>query len=216
MSEEPAPSPFKLPAAGPSAADVADRDLWEKTAEGSLAAVQAAAEKWRTGLAAFVTLVTGGLLIKGPEAADDLGDQWLLAISILGGSGLLLAVIGLWNALRAAAGSPAAVRYEDVAARHGSFRQFQIASAAAASNTLARARTLVGWSLALLGATVIVWWWAPTEPAQLVKINHGDKEVCGVLKSADGHEFSVKPAGTSKAVTVSFDDTDNVFIVDKC
>lgn len=125
-------APFRSPATGPSAAQIADRDLWDKAAEGSLASVQAAAEKWRTGLAAFVTLVTGGLLIKGPEASSDLTRCWLTVLTVTGALGLGLAVIGLWKALAAAAGTPSSLRYEDVISRHGSFRQYQVAAAAAA------------------------------------------------------------------------------------
>ncbi len=209
------PSRFRLPPAGPSAADVADRDLWEKAAEGSLASVQAAAEKWRTGLAAFVTLVTSGLLLKGPEAASDLSDLWRTILTVLGGGGLALAVLGLWQALRAA-GTASKLRYEDVIGRHGSFKQYQVAAANVASSSLGRARMLVGWSLMLLGITVFAWWWAPTEPTHVVKVAYGSETVCGKLESADDQEIAVKPDGASKTTTVPFPKITNIYIVDTC
>ncbi len=205
-----------LPSSGPSAADVADRDAWEKAADSSLATVQAAAEKWRTGLAAFVTIVTGGLLIKGPEAASDLSTIWLAAVSIAGGLGLLSAIVGLWMALSAAAGTPAELHYEDVIARHGSYKQYQVAAAKTAASKLAAARQWVGVSLVLLGVTVISWWWAPTEPPQLIKVEHGDEVVCGKLQSADNQNLAVKVSGESKPTTLTFDEIDNFRIVDKC
>ena len=212
----PTPPKYRLPAHGPSPADIADRDLWEKASDASLSSVQAAAEKWRTGLAAFVTLVTGGLLIKGPEAAKDLSTDWLIALTVLGGGGLLLAVSGLWQALRAAAGVPAGLRYEDVVAKYTSFRQFQVAAAKTAAKTLATARWLVGGSLLLLGATLIVWWWTPSESGQLVSVTHGDATVCGTLKSADDQTFVIQVAGESTPTAVAFGDAENVRIVGEC
>lgn len=212
----PNPPEFLLPSSGPTPADVADRDLWEEATEESLSSVQAAAEKWRTGLAAFVTIVTGGLLIEGPEAAKALSNQWRLAITLLGGGGLLLAVLGLWHALRAAAGVPARLRYEEIVARYGSFRQFRVAAAQSAAATLATARKLVGYSLALLGLSVIAWWWTPTKPTHLVEVTYGDSVVCGKLQSADNQRFIVKVAGASEVTTVLFEVVDNVYVVDEC
>lgn len=216
MTDQPPPPPFRLPTSGPSLSQVADRDLWDKATDASLATVQAAAEKWRTGLAAFVTLVTSGLLIKGPEAAKDLTTEWRLAITILGGGGMLLAVLGLWQALKAAAGAPSSLRYETIVTAYGSFKQYQIASAQTAAKTLAVARRLVGWSLILLAATVIAWWWAPTEPSPVVKAQYGDKEVCGTLSSADDQTLSIKAKGTSKATEIPFAEIKNLYVTDKC
>lgn len=212
----PEPPPIRLPATGPSSQEVSDRDLWEKAAEGSLASVQAAAEKWRTGLAAFVTLVTGGLLLKGPEATKDIDTGYLALLSLLGGGGLLLAVLGLWQALQAAAGSPASLRYEKVLATYGSYRQYQVAAASAASRALAWARKLVAGSLVLLGLTVLVWWWVPTPAEHFLKVAYGDKAVCGKLISADQQRYVILPDGASMKTTVDFDDVTNVYVLDDC
>ena len=83
-----APPKYRKPATAPTAAQVADAERWAKLADSSLATTQAAAEKWRTGLAAFVTIVTGGLLIKGPEAAADIERSWLVALTLLAAAGL--------------------------------------------------------------------------------------------------------------------------------
>src|SRR5215469_16657849 len=117
----------RRPAHGPTPAQVADRDRWEALTSASLTTTQAAAEKWRTGLAAFVTLVTGGLLIKGPQSASDLTTGWRITLTLLMGGGLALAVVGLWMALRAAAGAPGNVSYPEVVRIHGGVRQFEVA-----------------------------------------------------------------------------------------
>ena len=103
----------RLPARGPTPDQIADRERWEAMTSASMSSVQAAAERWRTGLAAFVTLITGGLLIKGPQAASDLTTGWRIVITLLAGAGLVLAVVGLWLALRAAAGAPGSVSYPE-------------------------------------------------------------------------------------------------------
>ena len=212
----PAPPPFVEPDEGPSASDVADRELWDTTAAQSLTSVEAAAEKWRTGLAALVTLATGGLLVKGTAAASDIKTWALAVITVLGSAGLALAILGLWNALAAAAGTPAAVSYDAVVEKYGSYQQFQVAAAKAAASKLANARQLVIGALIALGLTVIAWWWAPAKQTHLVKVTYGKESVCGKLMSADGQNFVVKPDGASKSTTVAFNAVGNIAVVDKC
>ena len=65
-----AASKVRKPAHGPSVDVIADRDRWEALTNTSLSSTQAAAEKWRTGLAAFVTLVTGGLAPQRTSRCD--------------------------------------------------------------------------------------------------------------------------------------------------
>jgi hypothetical protein len=79
----PVPPKYRKPLAGPTAGNLQDQTLWEQLSGQSLTATQAAADKWRTGLAAFVTLATGGLLLKGPEAASDVTTGWRIALTIL-------------------------------------------------------------------------------------------------------------------------------------
>jgi hypothetical protein len=155
----PAPPKYRKPAAGPTAESLADRARWQELSEQSLSSTQAAAEKWRTGLAAFVTLATGGLLLKGPGAASDLTAGWRIALTVLALGGLLAAIAGLWLALQAAAAAPAKLNLTDVVARYGGVRQFEVASALAASAQLRLARLLVAGSLLLFVAAIGTWWW---------------------------------------------------------
>lgn len=213
-----APPRYRLPPQGPTPAEVDDRDRWDKLVDGSLAATQASAEKWRTGLSAFVTLVTGGLLVKGPEAAQDLPVSWRAAISILAGLGLAAAVVGLWLALRAAAGMPTRVNFQNVMAEFGGVRQFEVVSARKAADALTWARVLVASALLLLGTTVIVWWWAPTSPAHLVSIDlpADQPALCGELVSADDQVVRLQRSGVSKPDEVPFARIANLQVVDSC
>ncbi|MDO0924646.1 hypothetical protein QQY24_04145 [Streptomyces sp. TG1A-8] len=47
---------FRQPERPPAAADLAERDRFDRMMRESLPAVQAGAEAWRNGLAAFLTL----------------------------------------------------------------------------------------------------------------------------------------------------------------
>jgi hypothetical protein len=208
----------RRPAHGPTPDQVADRDRWEALTTSSLPSVQAAAEKWRTGLAAFVTLVTGGLLLKGPQAASDLDTGWRVGITVLTGAGLALAVAGLWLALRAAAGAPGAVSYPDIVRRFGGVRQFEVACARRASDALRRAKATMAVSLSLLALAIFAWWWAPARPAPTprLQISIGDSVVCGTLLSADGGQFRMRVDGESRLRTIPFGQVSNVRVRPSC
>jgi hypothetical protein len=210
---------YRKPSAGPTASQVADAERWAKLADTSLSTTQAAAEKWRAGLAAFITIVTGGLLIKGPEAAHDVERPWLALLTVLASAGLGCAIAGLWSALAAAAGSPAEENLTAVVLEYGGVQQFEIAAARVASRRLRVARRLVAGSLLLLAATVFIWWWTPqkpTAPPALLRVDHGDVSTCGELTSGDGGSIRVKVAGEQEPKTVAYTDVKNIRIVSAC
>lgn len=209
---------MRRPARGPTPAQVADRDRWEALTSASLGTTQAAAEKWRTGLAAFVTLVTGGLLIKGPESASDLTTGWRIALTLLAGGGLALAAVGLWMALRAAAGAPAYVSYPDIVRTFGGVRQFEIACARRAADALRWAKVTMACSLSLLALAVFAWWWAPVQAAitPRIQVTVGGKTVCGSLLSADKQQFRLQVDGETGPRTIPFSGVDNVRVTQSC
>jgi len=208
----------RRPAHGPTPGQVADRDRWEALTSASLTATQAAAEKWRTGLAAFVTLVTGGLLIKGPQSASDLTTGWRIALTLLTGGGLALAAAGLWMALRAAAGAPGHVGYPEMVRTYGGVRQFEVACARRASDALRWAKVTMACSLSLLALAVFAWWWAPTKVATTprVQITVGGRTVCGKLLSADKQRFRVEVDGETDPRTIPVNGVANVRVTLSC
>jgi hypothetical protein len=215
----PAPPKYRKPAAGPTAESLADRARWRELSEQSLSSTQAAAEKWRTGLAAFVTLATGGLLLKGPSAASDLTVGWRIALTVLALGGLLAAIAGLWLALQAAAGAPAKLNLTEVVASYGGVRQFEVACALAASAQLRLARLLVAGSLLLFVAAIGTWWWAPPgspRPPGLISVTTPRGTVCGTLISANGRAFTVQLANASGQVQVPLSAATTVQIVASC
>ncbi len=210
---------FRKPTAPPLPSDIADRDRWEALTSSSLATTQAAAEKWRAGLAAFVTLVVGGLLLKGPESANKLTTGWRATLSILAGAGLAAAIVGLWLALRAAAGSPGRVNYSKILAAYGGVRQFEIAAAGKASEMLRWAKVAVGTALVLLGTAAIAWWWAPgksADPPALFKVTATGSVTCGELLTGDNQQVRVQVNGETGPRTIPFADVLNLVVVPKC
>ena len=216
----PAPPPrYRKPSAGPAPQSVQDQARWKELSEQSLPATQAAAEKWRTGLAAFVTLATGGLLLKGPEAAGNVATSWRIALTVLALGGLLAAMAGLWLALQAAAGTPAKVNLTQVVARYGGVRQFEVACALTASARLRVARLVVAVSLLLFVAAIGTWWWAPSQPAQppaLIRVTTPAGVVCGTLVRAEHGSYLVQPPDTSGQVRIAPSQSTNVQIVVAC
>jgi hypothetical protein len=213
------PPKYRKPPAGPTTDNLQDQALWEQLSSQSLTATQVAAEKWRTGLAAFVTLATGGLLLKGPEAASNVTTSWRIALTILALGGLLAAIAGLWLALQAAAGTPAKLNLTEVVAKYGGVRQFEIATALDASRQLRLARRVIAGSLLLFVAAIGTWWWAPPKPAQppaLISITTPTGTVCGTLINAHDRAFAVQQANTSGQTRIPYTSTINVQIVTSC
>jgi hypothetical protein len=210
---------YRKPTAGPNAMQVEDQQRWKTLVDNSLSSTQAAAEKWRTGLAAFVTLITTALVIKGPTSASDLEGGWRTAVTVLFAGGLAAAIIGLWQCLRAAAGSPSDLNFQALIATYGSVAEFEIASARVSASALRTAKKWVAFALLLLGVGVVVWWSAPApakKPAALVKVVHVNKTACGELRSADNSTLRVKVAGESRPQTIPFDEVTNVYVVATC
>lgn len=207
------------PDQAPSATDIDDAERWTRLADTSLSATQEAAEKWRTGLAAFVALIAGGFLLKGPEAAQQIDRGWLVALTILAATGFACAVAGLWLSLRAAAGSPARANLATIVEQYGGVRQFEIAAAAAASKKLSDARTLVAVALVLLGGFTIAWWWTPTpdeKPAAYVRVEHAGDVTCGTLLSSDNARLRIEVDGEETRTAVPFADVINLRVVASC
>ena len=155
-----------LPAEAPSPSDLKERDRFAALAADSLTTVRASAQAWRNGLAAFITLVTTGVVIKGRDTTAGLGTGWKVLITVLIAGGLALAVVGLWQALAAEAGT--GIRLQDLQAireEYGSLDAYQVILSAQAAKRIQRGRYVVGGALACLLAGIIVTWWAPAQPA---------------------------------------------------
>jgi hypothetical protein len=155
------PSGARLPDDPPSPRDLEERDRYAKLTADSLATVRASALAWRNGLAAFITLVTTGVVIKGRDTTANLTTGWRVLITVLIAGGLTLAVVGLWQALAAEAGTGTRTQtLEAIRTDYGTLDAYQVALAANAAERLQRGRYAVVGALICLLAGVIVTWWA--------------------------------------------------------
>ncbi|MER7546338.1 hypothetical protein ABTW95_25365 [Spirillospora sp. NPDC127506] len=200
-----------------------DADDFAALAAESVRQVRESAERWRTGMAALVTLVTTALLLKGPEKAAELPVRWRLTLTIMLGFGLALAIAALWRALQAAAGEPGLVRAADIRARYVTIAAFRVAQAQRAAVQLKHARRLLIPALSLLAAGMLAWWWAPPAPAEaLISIEYrppgasGTVTACGELASADAQTAVVKRSGTSRPTKIPFAQIENMRVPATC
>lgn len=210
---------FRKPERGPTAAEIADRDRFRELSQASLSTVRTSAEAWRNGMSALVTLITGGLLISGPDMAQDLTTGWRTALTILAGGGLAAATWGLWRALRAAAGVPRLAQLDDIVTRYGSVAAFEVAQARTAAAELRRARVALQVALLLLGAAALSWWWAepaPPEPPAYVRVDTEAGSVCGTLQSADQATVRVQVAGEAVPREIGFAEVENLRLATSC
>ncbi|MFD5560767.1 hypothetical protein [Kitasatospora griseola] len=210
----------RKPERPPAPTDLTERDRFAALAESSLPTVRANAEAWRNGLAAFVTVVTTGAVIKGRDTTADLTTGWRIAVTLLIGGGIALSLAGLWQALAAQAGTrEGTVTLADIHRRHASVAAYQVALADAAAVRLRRGRSAVAAALVCFLLGIVTTWWAPVAapaPATYVTVTHGGATTCGTLKSADGRNMRIEVAGTVNAVVVPMDEVTSLLVVARC
>lgn len=210
----------RKPSSAPSQGSITERDAFIALAGQSLSEVRASAEAWRNGLAAFLTLVTTGVIIKGRDTTAGLPTFWRVLVTVLIGGGLALAVLGLWRVLAAQAGT----RYrlstrQDIRRSYGTVEAYQIAVADRATNDLDTGRRLVVVALAFLLVGVGVSWWAPPARIELpgyVRVSYDNTTACGVLRSADRRQLQVAMTGHREPVTIPLTQISNLTVVTTC
>ncbi len=206
------------PDSGPSRADAAEEAAFARLVDASLVQTQASAEKWRNALAGLVALITGGLLLKGPEDVSTLEFGWKVVLAVLVGAGFALVAAGLWIAATAAFGAPGTVNLDQIRDRFGNVRGYEVAAAHRVARSLRRAKVCVAMALPLLVGSVFLTWWAPTaDETTLVEVNVAGTgaTVCGELAGIRGGEINVISAG-SVLHTVAVADVDHLSVVDAC
>lgn len=158
---------FHEPDHPPTAADLEERDRFDQLVRESLPAVQASAEAWRNGLAAFITLLGTAIVIKGRDVTTTLPIEWKLAVTAFIGGGMALSLVGLWYALAAQVGDrPLKITLAEIHREHVSVDNFRVNMAAQAAHKLDVARRTVAIALLLLFAGIVATWWAPGSDQQ--------------------------------------------------
>ena len=209
-----------LPAEAPSPGDLKERDRFAALAADSLTTVRASAQAWRNGLAAFITLVTTGVVIKGRDTTAGLGPGWKVLITVLIAGGLALAVVGLWQALAAEAGT--GIRLQDlptIRKEYGSLDAYQVILSAEAAKRIQRGRYAVAGALTCLLAGIIVTWWAPAQPTSqsaYLKITHENVISCGTPQTIGDEQLHLIAYGTGQIVSVPFIQITSLAITTTC
>ncbi|HEY8044963.1 MAG TPA: hypothetical protein VIF35_11905 [Streptosporangiaceae bacterium] len=214
------PPPPRLPASAPTASDLAERDRYATVTAGSLDAVRASAAAWRNGLAAFLTLVTTGVIIKGRDTAGGLAPGWRAVITILIGGGLALAIVGLWQALGAEAGTNVKPEdLDDIRRENKTLDVYLLGLARGAARKLQWGRYTVAAALICLLAGIIVTWWAPAQPAAppaYLRVARGSVITCGTPRGTSHGVVRLSPPGGQPPVTIPLAQITGITVTASC
>jgi hypothetical protein len=200
----------------PEPSVLAERAEFDTMSAQSQEDVAASAERWRTGLAGLTTVVTGGLLLKGPADAADLDTVWRVVLTGLFGLGIAASISGFWWALRASAGVPTTLRYDDLQRAYGTVRLYRLALAQRASRELRRARRAALVAVVLLAVAILTWWWAPPKPGPTVTVTTGAGQSCGVIADSDGGGLRLTIDGEPARTTIPWIGITSIKAVAQC
>jgi hypothetical protein len=124
------------------------------------------------------------------------------------GGGLLLAVLGLWQALAAEAGTdPKKQTLQDIRAVHGTLTAYEVYLAGKAAHRLQWGRRAVAGAVTLLLAGIAATWWAPApapSPPAYITVAHGHIVTCGILQPAGPGQLRLTDPGSHNPITIPF------------
>lgn len=213
-------APFRKPSHGPSPSAPANIAEWDALVAGSLDRATTTAEKWRTGLAGFVTIMTSVLLLKGPDA-QKIALPWNLLVIVPLVLGVILLVVGLWHALSASAPQSSPHNYATVVDTYGTVRAYSIAVANSIYAALDLAKRFVIAALVLFGVGIGAWWLVPQTAekpkATVVSVTTSAGEtICGILLESGSGALTLRQNTAPAAVTVPLRDVVSVQITEQC
>lgn len=189
MTDPPTPPRFRRPPPTdvPDLATVSEQAVFDALSVASQDNITASAERWRTGLAGLTAIITGGLLIQGPTNAADLDPLWRAVLTGLFGLGIAASLRGFWLALRASAGVPTTLRFDELRRDYGTVALYRLHKARNAERDLGRARFAAVMSAMLLAGAVLTWWWAPASGSDgpSVIVDHAGQQSCGSIVASD-------------------------------
>lgn len=211
-----APEP---PTSGPTQEDIENAEAWEKVATSSAESVVNSAEKWRDGLAALVTLITGGLIIAGPDGFD-MPTAWRIAATIITTVGIGCAAVGCFLALSVSAGRPSVADLPSIAAKYHSVQNFTAIQAAKKIKRVASVQALAIFAVAALVLGAGAWSMAPklqTKPVTpKFSVDVGKSTYCGDLVSADKGVIVLAVTGEKDHRVLPYKSVTNFHQTEKC
>lgn len=208
---DPAPVRF-LPGRAVSLEDRNEAELRRELSTTELKRVRAAADKWKTGLAALLTLIATVSVVKGRDSISALDIDTQHAIIGALGVALALAVVASLLALRAANGP---LKRDSLVGKRLADVQGEEVTKSMLALRVARGLTVM--AVVLLALAVGAAWWGeePTPGKILVKRTSDSVTLCGTFKSADANELRVETA-TGVTTPVALGDVKSVSFRQKC
>jgi len=200
----------------PTADEVAFEEQIRKFNDQRVTNVRDGAEKWRTGLALLLGLITAVSLVKGKDTISGLPLQIQYVVGVLLALGLVAAAWGAWRAMRAAFGNPTLklpITPDELQARN-------VADGAKALTDLAIAKWLTVISLAAVALAVGLTWYLqkPPSPPAFVNVVQAKDHLsyCGELLKGDGSTMVVQKSDKNFRVYTIAKDISSFQIVDAC
>jgi hypothetical protein len=135
---------------------------------------------------------------------------------VVAGVATVAGLLSMWAALTATAGNPANITREQFEKAYSSFDDFVARRLSAAVRRLDIARVCAVISVAALLVAACLLWFAPVEQSLRVKVEVGDKTVCGTVASGDHGELRVEVSGERDARVIPYSDVRNLRVVATC
>jgi hypothetical protein len=157
----------RVPPIGAGEPDPLDLDAAEELQRNEsdrLRLVRARAEKWIGVIGALTAVLTGALVIKGPQDAGKLEVGWRVAAAVALGLAIVLLAVATYRAYQAAFGAPSALEELSAIPLTGLHRRLiaaRQAAAAAALHDLSSGVRAAFAAVALIAAAVAITWFAP-------------------------------------------------------
>jgi hypothetical protein len=211
-----APEP---PTSGPTQEDIENAEAWERLATSSAESVVNSAEKWRNGLAALVTLITGGLIIAGPDGSD-MPAAWRIAATIITTAGIGCAAVGCFLALSVSAGRPSIADLPSIVAKYHSVQNYSAIQATKKVKQVAAVQVLAIIAVAALVLGAAAWSMAPKAQTQpdtpKFSVDSGKNTYCGDLVSADKGVIVLAVKGEKDHRVLPYTSVTNFRQTEKC
>ena len=192
-----------------------DREFFDEMSATGAAKSADSAGKWQAGILAITAFVTGGVFLKGPEAANDLHGCWRTLFVACVAMALVLATVGLLAFISISSGLVISTSRDKILKKHGS-----VAAYVRSREERASILTVLGvWfalgAVVLLVIATLTWLIVPKEesPDRISVTTHTGEKLCGKLLSSIDDKLLISDDST-KTTTYTLLPVDSVKQID--
>ena len=195
-----------------------DRALFDELTQAGATSAANSAGKWQAGVLAILAFVTGGVFLKGGDAASDMDSPWRYIFTAILIAALCFATIGLLLFLRLSSGFIVSTSRDKMIDKHGSVAAYVRAREERAS-FLTRSGVWLGViAVILLVAAATTWLLVSVEKQPdlfTVKTTQGTEQ-CGQLLSAPADFLLVGSKKGGKYVPIRIQDVKEINVAASC